>query len=140
MSEYYPKIVPELYVSDLGKSLKFYTEIAGFSVKYDRPAEGFAYLDNNGAHLMLEEIDNPSTDSPWITGELKAPLGRGINFQIEVDDVDTIYQKAAEQNILITLPIEEKWYQTGDTEGGNRQFMLQDPDGYLLRFFTEIQK
>jgi len=36
------------------------------------------------------------------------------------------------------MEIEEKWYRTGDTMGGNRQFLIQDPDGYLLRFFTHL--
>jgi hypothetical protein len=28
---------------------------------------------------------------------------------------------------------EEKWYRTGARETGVRQFLVQDPDGYLLR-------
>lgn len=34
--------------------------------------------------------------------------------------------------------IREKWYQVDDVERGNRQFLIQDPDGYLLRFMEYI--
>lgn len=36
------------------------------------------------------------------------------------------------------IPFEDRWYREGDTELGNRQFVVADPDGYLLRFFTDL--
>ncbi|HZY49930.1 MAG TPA: VOC family protein, partial [Devosia sp.] len=32
------------------------------------------------------------------------------------------------------LPLETRSYRVGDTEQSQRQFCVQDPDGYLLRF------
>jgi hypothetical protein len=32
----------------------------------------------------------------------------------------------------------EKWYRAGDRELGQRQFLVQDPDGYLLRFCQDL--
>lgn len=37
-------LIPELYVTDLQRSLVFYTQLLGFKVAYDRPEEGFAFL------------------------------------------------------------------------------------------------
>jgi hypothetical protein len=34
----------------------------------------------------------------------------------------------------IYLPPEEKWYRRGAEEVGQRQFVVADTDGYLLRF------
>jgi hypothetical protein len=34
--------------------------------------------------------------------------------------------------------VEEKWYRVNDQETGNKQFLVQDPDGYLLRFFEDL--
>lgn len=31
------------------------------------------------------------------------------------------------------MECEEAWYRKGDFEVGQRQFLVQDPDGYLLR-------
>lgn len=39
----------------------------------------------------------------------------------------------------IFLPLEGHLYRVRDTaEGGNRQFVVQDPDGYLLRFWQDM--
>ena len=132
----WPKLVPELYVKDIKQSLEFYTRLLGFHVKYDRPEEGFAYLDNGGAHIMLEQYDLSSRT--WWTANFEHPLGRGINFQIEVDDVGRLYLNIQNAGHPIFLPVEDKWYRTGNIEGGNRQFIVQDPDGYLLRLFTSL--
>jgi hypothetical protein len=34
--------------------------------------------------------------------------------------------------------MEEKWYRIDNEETCNKQFLVQDPDGYLLRFFEHI--
>lgn len=47
------KLVPELIVSDFARSLRFYTETIEFKTLYARPEEGFAFLDRNGAQIML---------------------------------------------------------------------------------------
>ncbi len=57
---------------------------------------------------------------------------------IETTDVDSLYRTVAESGAPIVLAIEEAWYRTGDVHGGNRQFVVQDPDGYLLRFYTDL--
>jgi len=31
------------------------------------------------------------------------------------------------------MPVEDKWYRRDDSEVGQRQFVVADPDGYLLR-------
>ena len=34
--------------------------------------------------------------------------------------------------------VHDAWYRAGNDEGGNRQFLVQDPDGYLLRFAQDL--
>jgi hypothetical protein len=34
--------------------------------------------------------------------------------------------------------MEEKWYRADNVYVGNRQFIVQDPDGYLLRFYQHL--
>lgn len=136
MSDEWAKLVPELNVTNIKKTLEFYIDILGFEMKYGRPEEGFAYLDKEGAQIMVEEMQQ--SDRTWITAPLEKPYGRGINFQIEIADVDGLYQKLRSMNYPLFMEIEEKWYRTGDTMGGNKQFLAQDPDGYLLRFFTDL--
>ena len=49
------RLVPELLVANLPESLRFWCDLCGFAVAFDRIEEGFAYLDRDGAQVMLEE-------------------------------------------------------------------------------------
>lgn len=131
-----PILIPELQVLDYDKSLSFYTRLARFEVVYDRPEENFAMLETNGARLMIEGLTTKSRS--WQVGEMERPLGRGINLQIEVQDVDHLYQNFKKAEYQIFFDLEEKWYRAHDMELGHKQFLVQDPDGYLLRFFENI--
>lgn len=121
-------LVPELYCRSLTKSLVAYTGVFGFSKKFGR--EGFVYLTLGDAALMLEEVDADS----WLAAPIEPPFGRGINLQIEVDDLAKLVSRAKAAQTPVFRPLEEVWYKTGGSLTGQRQIVLQDPDGYLLRF------
>ncbi|CAN1567079.1 BLMA_like domain containing protein [Rhabdaerophilaceae bacterium] len=126
-----PSLVPELLVSNLAASLQFWVDLVGFSVLYDRPEEGFSYLVLGRAEVMLEEC-NPAFRQ-WVTASLDAPFGRGINFQIDVPDLDRVLQRLHVAAYPLFMAPETKSYRINDGEVHQRQFLLQDPDGYLLR-------
>ncbi len=131
-----PPVVPELDVADLARSVSFYVDVLGFSVRIERPEERFAYLTRGPVHLMLEQADGPGRR--FRTAPLEYPFGRGMNLQIEVPDVDHLHAQALRAGAAIYIPLEERWYRRGDEEAGHRQFVVIDPDGYLLRFFTSL--
>jgi len=87
------------------------------------------------AQLMLDEIGKTRT---WETGNLRKPLGRGVNFQIRIHDLDRVLDSLEENSIKLFLEPEEKWYKKDDYETGSKQFLVQDPDGYLLRFYEDL--
>lgn len=123
-------LVPEFSVTDFGRSLAFYTNILGFSIRHQRTEPDFAYLDLEGAQIMLEQLSGNS----WATGDMTPPLGRGVNFQIEISDLQPILQRLkAVQHPLFSEP-EDEWYEAEDSLSGQREFLVVDPDGYLLRF------
>jgi catechol 2,3-dioxygenase-like lactoylglutathione lyase family enzyme len=128
-------LVPELSIRNFENSLRFYTQILGFSVAYQRPEEGFAFLTLGTAQIMIDEIGKSRT---WATGDLNYPLGRGINLQIEVNSIEPLLANLKSNNIELFLEPEEKWYRVDDYEVGNKQFLVQDPDGYLLRFTEDL--
>lgn len=130
------RIIPELDVADLGASLGFYIGVVGCTLLFERPEEKFAFLDLEGAQLMLQEAAGPGRR--FRTAPLEHPYGRGVNFQIEIADVTRLYERVRAGGFQIVTPFEERWYRTGDTEAGNGQFVVADPDGYLLRFFTSL--
>lgn len=133
-----PALVPEFAVTDIERSVRFYFDVLGFEVFYDRPEERFAYLrrrvGDREAHVMLEEHGGCS----FHAAAMEHPYGRGSHLQIEVDKVGPLWATVQESGAAVVLPLEDRWYRRGDGEVGNRQFVTQDPDGYVLRFFESL--
>ncbi|MBA8841154.1 VOC family protein [Ochrobactrum sp. RH2CCR150] len=130
-------LVPEFAVTDWQASLRFYCDILGFICRYQRSEEGFAYLERDGAELMIDQINQGRTfGGQYLPTEY--PFGRGLNIQIRVSAIDPIIASLKSANIPLFLPLEEKWYRNGYMEAGNRQFVVADPDGYLLRFYEDM--
>lgn len=131
---FWNKIIPELSVTNLENSLNFY-KTAGFKVEYDRPENKFAFISLGEIQFMLQEIDG---NDKWEIAPLTYPFGNGINFQLEVDNLNEIYNNLKNNNYKITFDIEENWYRQDGKLLGNKEFLVQDPDGYLLRFFEDL--
>lgn len=85
---------------------------------------------------MLEQVDDD--ERTWLTGPLDPPFGRGINFQIEVAAIDPIVKRLRQASWPLFLEPEERWYRMAELEVGQRQFLVQDPDGYLVRLAEHV--
>ena len=130
-----PALVPELLVTDIDRSIDFWCSTCGFEVRNSRLEERFAYIVLGSAHFMLEEV---GVGRNWITGPLEAPLGRGINFQIMVSDADQVAHAIGRAGMGLFGQLETKQYRVGDNVAVVRQFLVTDPDGYLLRFQSTV--
>lgn len=134
-------LTPELCCSNIKVSLSFYLETLGFKIQYQREEEGFAMIERQGSRIMLDEIRQNSvteTKRMWISAPMELPFGRGINLEIKTSKVDQLYTRCKQARASIFLPVEDKWYRADNSEIGNRQFIVIDPDGYMLRFVQEL--
>ena len=122
-------LIPELSVSSVKESKKFYMDVLGFHLEYERVEDKFAFLSYGEAQIMLEEINGY-----WNTVKLQCPFGRGINFQIATDDVYKIAENLNQNNITLFRDIEENQYKCDGEIIVEKEILFQDPDGYLLRF------
>lgn len=130
-------LVPEFAVSDFERSKAFYHDTLGFEIAYERPEEGFAYLALGEAELMIDQIGVGRTFDDGHLPEAY-PFGRGLNVQIAVARIAPLLEALAAADHRLYLQPEDKWYRKGQKEVGNRQFVVADPDGYLLRFFENL--
>lgn len=130
-----PALIPELLVANLDSSIEFWCGLCGFTVLYSRPEERFAYIASGSAHLMLEQI---GAGRNWIPGPLERPLGRGVNFQITVPDASVVAASLGNGGVELFMQLETKWYRIEDEEAGVQQFLVLDPDGYLVRFQSSL--
>lgn len=73
-----------------------------------------------------------------MTADLEPPFGRGLNIQIEVRDVRAIHDRLVAADHPLFRPLRTSWYREGTHENGQDEFLVQDPDGYLIRFMEHI--
>ena len=125
-------MVPELLVSNFTASRYFYEKIVGFSIMYERADPSFAYLDLNGAQLMIEE----DHDTAWVVASLENPRGRGLNLQIDVPDVVEVQKRLDEAGLVAFRPLHEASYETAEGDSRQLELLIQDPDGYLIRLVS----
>ena len=130
----FSKNIPELSVTNLKNSLNFY-KTARFKVEYDRPENKFAFISLGKIQFMLQEM---ADNNKWDVAPLSYAFGNGINFQLEVENLDEIYNSFKNSNYKITFDIQENWYRQDNKLLGNKEFLIQDPDGYLLRFSEDL--
>ena len=123
------KLIPELSVTDINKTREFYVDILGFKICYERPEDKFIFVEKDGNQIMLEQINDN-----WNVGKMEYPFGRGINFEMTISDVDAVYERIEKAGIKLFRKMEVKDYECGDEIVHQKQFLVQDPDGYLLRF------
>ena len=121
-------LIPELSVTDIEKSKEFYLNL-GFKIMYERKEDKFCFLYLEDNQIMIEEINNN-----WNVGEMKYLFGNGINISMTVSDIDSFYESIISKKIVLFRKIKTSKYRVDDIIYEDKEFLLQDPDGYLLRF------
>ena len=125
-------MAPELLVTDLAVSLAFWRDLLGFRVAYSR--DGFVYLERaEGAQIMLWE-----RDGSFETGAMERPFGRGAMFQVYVEGLGKVTSALSANGWPLYAPLRDIWRRWGDREGGQREFLVQDPEGYLIMVAEHI--
>lgn len=113
------QLVVELLVSNLDRSIDFYTAL-GFTLL--RREGSFAALAWEEHRLFLDEVVHAiSTARPM------------MNVRIMVADVDACWSRAGELGSRIVAPIADRHY-------GLRDFTIADPDGFGVRFASWLPR
>lgn len=118
------QVVPFLRVSDMQRSVRFYSGSLGFSMKHQWVVDGnlrWCWLTLGGASLMLQEFGKHETDT-----SLEAlKLGLGVSLSFQCEDALALYREFASRGVTAQEPFV-----------GNQMWvvLLSDPDGYRLEF------
>jgi len=110
-----------LFVSDLDRSLVFYTEVLGF---------GLAYRGSLGTGLHGAFVDIGTTMINLLEGPDLGPLIAEQHIGFAVDDLDALQSALQERGVVFDQPAPEilpEGYVTGQ-----RFLDLRDPDGIRL--------
>ena len=121
-------LIPELSVTDIEISKSFYLKL-GFIVRYERKEDKFCFLELENNQIMIEQINDK-----WYVGQLEYPFGRGINISMQISNIDKFYDELINNNVKIYRKLQIDKYRVNDKIYEDKEFLIQDPDGYLLRF------
>ena len=122
-------LIPELTVANIEKTREFYVEILQFKIEYARQEDNFIVRSLEDNQMMFEQ-DNGN----WNVGILEHPYGRGINFEMTVSNLESLYKRILDFGIKPFREMTVSHYSNGCEKIIQKEFLLQDPDGYLLRF------
>ena len=111
------------YASDLAKTASFYEQL-GFPVQ--KSADGVRIKIGD---FTLAFIDEKKTPIQQESGAM--PKGLGIFTYVEVENANTYFQSLIEKGMHTSSePRDWPW--------GKREFVVKDPDGYKLVFYSSI--
>ncbi len=119
-----------LNVKDVERSVKFYSSL-GFDTRWEDKGDddrlNYAGVGIGDAVIALGRIPTDRRGmakdyADWVS----TPLGAGVMITVELDPVEKIYDLAKAAKAPIDSPLSERLYGTA--------FMVNDPDGYVVRF------
>ena len=115
------KMSPQLLVSDIESSIRFYTDKIGFTLDF-RYDDFYAGVIREGfsIHLKLSKSRVPKESK-------KSKDDTDIVFL--VDDINGLYEEFSAKSIEFIQPLREMPY--------GKEFYVADPDGHIIAFLEE---
>jgi catechol 2,3-dioxygenase-like lactoylglutathione lyase family enzyme len=120
-----------IQVSDLERSMKFYTEVLNFRVS-DRSPEGAVFLTSVGDHHTVGLFPSKGKDAPTTVKDSV----RLHHFAMEVESLDALFEARAflqERGVPIVFEGRHRM-------GGHTSIEFLDPDGFQLELYWDMDK
>jgi catechol 2,3-dioxygenase-like lactoylglutathione lyase family enzyme len=122
-------LAAELVCSGFARSLRFYTDVLGFTTMRYLPERRRAELERDG--VAIEIIERPGDDA---VGSLIYPFGRGVTLVVWTNEVDAVYAGVQAYGARLHRPLAEVFTEEEAGRTGHLCFEVLDPDGYAIRF------
>lgn len=118
-------LIPALAVHDIPASLRFYGDALGFDPTFTLPNDQgqiiHASLKRGNVEIMLGQRDETQAHD-------QGALGKGVHLYTTVaddEDIDALCDQARRAGArIVQEPVDQFW--------GHRDWILADPDGYLI--------
>ncbi len=128
-------IAPQWIVEDMEKTIEFYQEKLDFTLDWVGDPPHFAMLSRAGVTLMFRALSQPQlmrpNRQPFVQAGWEPSGKQAWDAYVWVEDVEHLYQKCVERELSIIRELET-------TDYGNRDFDLEDINGYILCFGQTI--
>ena len=131
------KLSPNFEVSDIRKTVDFYTKNLGFNLIMAVPetqdgidlafAESkdyvYAMVQRDGVEFMFQRSDTFKDDIVFSKGQ---NIGATVSFYMEIEGIKEFYENLKGENLIMT-ELQATWY-------GMQEFYVKDLNGYILGF------
>lgn len=128
----FESLSPNVIVDDVNKTVKYYTEILGFTFITSVPETGtfnWAMVQRDGVTLMFQSLPSLQEDMPELKIMAKGSLG---TFFIKVKGIDAYYE-SLKNKVELGHDMRTTFY-------GMKEFTVKDLNGYFLTFAEEVAK
>lgn len=128
----FTSVTPNLLVRDVARSLSFYRDVLGFTIKESVPAAEpyvFVMLERDGTLVFLNDIKAAHEDYPPAAS---LPQGGTAALFFIITEVDAYHGLVAPKATVI-MPLKTQFY-------GMREFAVTDPDGHILTFAERVSE
>ncbi len=117
-----------LACSAFARSLRFYTDVLGFTTMRYEPEHRRAELERDGVSIEIAEYNGEGLAS------LDYPFGRGVTLIVWTHDAEAVYAGVEAYGARLHKPMAQTWREEDGVRVGRVEFEVIDPDGYALRF------
>ncbi|MFN7980386.1 MAG: VOC family protein [Vicinamibacterales bacterium] len=122
----FQKLTPNLLVTNVERSVAFYTDVLGFERGMFVPDVApfvFASVTSGSVEIFFNDAVVAGQEYPTLAGR---PIGTSGTMFIEVKDLDAYYAQL-QGAVTILVPLVTQPY-------GMKEFAITDPDGYIITF------
>ena len=116
------KMSPQLIVSDLERSIDFYTKNLGFEFDF-RYEDFYSGIIKDGYSVHLK------SGKPSIEERNNRRKNEDLDITFSVDRIEELYEEIVKSSVDIIQPLRTAPY--------GKEFYLADPDGYIIAFLEE---
>jgi catechol 2,3-dioxygenase-like lactoylglutathione lyase family enzyme len=116
------KMSPQLLVTDITRSIAFYTEKLGFDLDF-RYEDFYAGMIKDGHSIHLKS-GTPSTEE-----RKNKRKNEDLDLVFSVDGIEALFIQLLNNPVEIIQPLRNMPY--------GKEFYLVDPDGYIISFLEE---
>ncbi len=128
----YTSLTPNLMVDDVNATVDFYRDILGFNLIVSVPESGrfnWAMMGSGGALLMFQTRESLGEELPMLA---ERPIQGGLTLYTKLKGLDELHERVKSTGIVVKEPYTAFY--------GPREFVIQDPNGYLICFSEEDEQ
>ena len=114
---------PQLLVTDLDRSIEFYTKKLGFDIDF-RYEDFYSGVIKDGHSIHLK------SGKPSLEERQNRRDNEDLDIIFSVQDIEDLYEEYSARSVEFAQPLRDMAY--------GKEFYIADPDGYIIGFLEEV--